>query len=65
MCFRIAKQGFPIEYVPTVFDNYEYGTSVGGTSVGVQIWDTAGGEGNSYSIILKLTIPYQLEYRLW
>lgn len=39
-----AKNEFPVDYVPTVFENYKCKVTVGGVEYPVQMWDTAGQE---------------------
>jgi len=42
--FRYARNQFPTEYVPTVFDNCSLDREYNGTQVELGLWDTAGGE---------------------
>jgi hypothetical protein len=37
-----AKNVFPTEYVPTVFDNASVSTTMAGREVSLSLWDTAG-----------------------
>jgi small GTP-binding protein len=39
-----AKNEFPTEYVPTVFDNYVVKVQSGNQEINLQLWDTAGQE---------------------
>eukprot|EP00180_Rhodochaete_pulchella_P002308 Plantae.Rhodophyta-Rhodochaete_pulchella.ctg34921.p1 GENE.Plantae.Rhodophyta-Rhodochaete_pulchella.ctg34921~~Plantae.Rhodophyta-Rhodochaete_pulchella.ctg34921.p1 ORF type:complete len:204 (-),score=36.56 Plantae.Rhodophyta-Rhodochaete_pulchella.ctg34921:337-948(-) len=44
MLHSYAKNEFPKDYIPTVFDNYDATVEVGGRRLKVEIWDTAGQE---------------------
>ncbi|CAL4066966.1 unnamed protein product [Meganyctiphanes norvegica] len=46
-CVLIAytQNAFPVEYVPTVFENYSGDITVDDRKYGVNLWDTAGQEG--------------------
>ena len=39
-----GKDSFPVEYVPTVFDNYSVTVDVEGKTIVLSLWDTAGQE---------------------
>jgi len=56
-CLLIAylEERFPVEYVPTVFDNYEQELQFEGQDVKLSLWDTAGQEG--YTKIRTLSYP--------
>ena len=44
MFIRYATGQFPEEYVPTVYENYVADNELDGQTVGLALWDTAGGE---------------------
>ena len=49
-----VKQEFPVEYVPTVFDNYVVTIEAEGEKVECTLWDTAGLFFYLYFIVLVL-----------
>jgi len=53
LLIRYTSNSFPVEYVPTVFDNYSTNLTVDGTTVEVGLWDTAQREEYSRLVILS------------
>jgi len=50
-----TENRFPIDYVPTVFDNYTTGVEVDGRLISFALWDTAGQE--EYAKLRALSYP--------
>ncbi|EFA86502.1 Rho GTPase [Heterostelium album PN500] len=50
-----ARNEFPVEYVPTVFENYTATTKRGNEDIKIHLWDTAGQE--EYDRLRPLSYP--------
>ena len=55
MLMRFVTKEFPMEYIPTVFDNYYGKTPLKDCVVGMGLWDTGGGE--DYPRLRPLSYP--------
>eukprot|EP01107_Rhizomastix_libera_P010175 TRINITY_DN26473_c0_g1_i1.p1 TRINITY_DN26473_c0_g1~~TRINITY_DN26473_c0_g1_i1.p1 ORF type:complete len:217 (-),score=30.54 TRINITY_DN26473_c0_g1_i1:25-675(-) len=50
-----SANSFPVDYIPTVFDNYATNLMVGGSAIALNLWDTAGQE--DYDRLRPLSYP--------
>ncbi|EFC35846.1 rho family small GTPase, partial [Naegleria gruberi] len=55
LLYAYAKNEFPQEYVPTVFDNYNTMVEINDKEVSIGLWDTAGQE--DYDKLRPLSYP--------
>lgn len=55
MLIQWTQNMFPVEYIPTVLDNWTQNLTVKGRNYGIGLWDTAGGE--DYDRLRPLSYP--------
>lgn len=55
MLLSYTRNKFPVEYVPTIFDNITLRVEINGKSINVSLWDTAGQE--EYARLRYLSYP--------
>jgi small GTP-binding protein len=55
LCVTFARQPFPNDYIPTVFDNYAERLVLDSHQINLQLWDTAGQE--DYAQMLSASYP--------
>lgn len=55
LLISFTQNAFPVDYIPTIFDNYCAHYIVEGQTINLQLWDTAGQE--DYARLRPLTYP--------